>query len=206
MLWIIYSVHWFIKSVKVLAHEVSRHILSVGLLTLSRDAHFNRPCYDAVFGCETSLSGSGPMNIDKAGWPHILHSCSFVHVSPPFSKTHSIFLTGTCEMQIEVCELRLTATEPMRGSRSCQSHECFCPDALHNTTSSSSSELAGPVPLSSWVRFKPAELAWSKSCHWLVLQSVQDGLLINVLIKVQKKWQQTARKLMFKSFFLSVFL
>lgn len=182
---------------KVLAHEVSRHILSVGLLTLSRDAHFNRPCYDAVFGCETSLSGSGPMNIDEAGWPHILHSCSFVHVSPPFSKT------GTCEMQMEVCELRLTATEPMRGSRSCQS-QCFCPDALHNTTSSSSSELAGPVPLSSWVRFKPAELAWSKS--WLVLQSVQDGLLINVLIKVQKTWQQTARKLMFKLFFLSVFL
>lgn len=154
MLWIIYSVHWFIKSVppqmKVLAHEVSRHILSVGLLTLSRDAHFNRPCYDAVFGCETSLSGSGPMNIDEAGWPHILHSYSFVHVSPPFSKTHSIFLTGTCEMQMEVYELRLTATEPMRGSRSCQSQhdrrlqrERFCPDALHNTTSSWSSELAG---------------------------------------------------------------
>lgn len=128
-------------------HEVSQHILSVGLLTLSRDAHFNRPwlrCSVLHFGwhrTETSLSRSGPMNTDEAGRPHVLHSYSFVHVSPAFSKTHSICLTGTCEMQMEVCELRLTATEPMRGSRSCPSQhdrwlqrERFCPDALHNTT------------------------------------------------------------------------
>lgn len=150
------------------------------------------------------------VNIDEAGWPHILHSCSFVHVSPPFSKTHSIFLTGTCEMLMEVCELRLTATEPMRGSRSCQSQHdrAFLPRCVtqHDLFLILRARRPAPAPLSSWVRFKPAELAWSKSCHWLVLQSVQDGVLINVLIKVQKTWQQTVRKLMFKSFFLSVFL
>lgn len=136
---------------KVLAHEVSRHILSVGLLTLSRDAHFNRPCDDAVFGCETSLSGSGPMNIDEAGSPRILHSCSFVHVSPPFSKTHSIFLTGTCEMQMEVCELRLTATEPMRGSRSCQSQHdrAFLPRCVTQHDLFLTLQARRPVPLSS---------------------------------------------------------
>lgn len=109
------------------------------------------------------------------------------------------------KLELVKCRWRFASCDSLRrspcvgaGAANHSTTECFCPDALHNTTSSSSSELVGPVPLSSWVRFKPAELAWSKSCHWLVLQSVQDGLLINVLIKVQKKWQQTARKLMFK--------